>query len=317
MTGNIEEGRQEKKAGDISVNIVENYIKMEQSIVSQLGLYYKNHQLNTGSAREDIWLQLFQMIVPKKFVIEHSVFIIDSYEHVSKEVDLAIIDNTYTPYIFQYGRLKFVPIEAAAAVVECKSSSVALSKKEEGETAGNEEDKKGATLDKWCDSIMRLRTSRESITRMVSGMMINGNMNGKPSNEPMQSSTRPIRIFCGYETHTYRNEIKEMFDFVLIADGEKEKIDISVGEKSLYGWYMDLNHYDNQEEGNKLESCKESLEGTDLEKLKVTKCSDKNEENVSLLTFNFQLNQLLMLINNPILFPHIAYARMFNKKREA
>uniref|UniRef100_UPI003FA486C2 hypothetical protein n=1 Tax=Enterocloster clostridioformis TaxID=1531 RepID=UPI003FA486C2 len=36
------------------------------------------------------------MIVPKKFVIEHSVFIIDSAGNVSKEVDLAII-NTYTP----------------------------------------------------------------------------------------------------------------------------------------------------------------------------------------------------------------------------
>uniref|UniRef100_UPI0034E8BE75 DUF6602 domain-containing protein n=2 Tax=Enterocloster clostridioformis TaxID=1531 RepID=UPI0034E8BE75 len=44
-----------------------------------------------------MWLQLFQMIVPNKFVIEHSVFIIDSAGNVSKEVDLAII-NTYTPY---------------------------------------------------------------------------------------------------------------------------------------------------------------------------------------------------------------------------
>ena len=26
---------------------------------------------------------------------------------------------------------------------------------------------------------------------------------------------------------------------------------------------------------------------------------------ISMLTFNFQLNQLLMLINNPILFPHL------------
>ena len=38
------------------------------------------------------------------------------------------------------------------------------------------------------------------------------------------------------------------------------------------------------------------------------------EEKLSLMTFNFQFNQVLMLINNPMLFPHIAYAEMFNGK---
>lgn len=37
---------------------------------------------------------------------------------------------------------------------------------------------------------------------------------------------------------------------------------------------------------------------------------------LSLLTFNLQLNQLLMLINNPMLFPHIAYAEMFDRNEE-
>jgi hypothetical protein len=33
----------------------------------------------------------------------------------------------------------------------------------------------------------------------------------------------------------------------------------------------------------------------------------------ALLTLNFQLNQLLMLINNPMLFPHLAYAKAFRE----
>ena len=33
---------------------------------------------------------------------------------------------------------------------------------------------------------------------------------------------------------------------------------------------------------------------------------------LSLLTFHFQLNQLLMLINNPMMFPHLAYVKMFD-----
>ncbi|MNC07394.1 hypothetical protein D3C75_549400 [compost metagenome] len=32
-----------------------------------------------------------------------------------------------------------------------------------------------------------------------------------------------------------------------------------------------------------------------------------------LLTLNFQLNQLLMLLNNPMLFPHFAYAKAFRE----
>lgn len=39
-----------------------------------------------------------------------------------------------------------------------------------------------------------------------------------------------------------------------------------------------------------------------------------NGEDISLLSFNFMLNQLLMLINNPMFFPHRAYVKLFNKK---
>ncbi|MFC7561502.1 hypothetical protein ACFQY3_24870 [Paenibacillus farraposensis] len=31
------------------------------------------------------------------------------------------------------------------------------------------------------------------------------------------------------------------------------------------------------------------------------------------MTLNFQLNQLLMLLNNPMLFPHFAYAKAFRE----
>ena len=36
------------------------------------------------------------------------------------------------------------------------------------------------------------------------------------------------------------------------------------------------------------------------------------EQELSLMSFNFQLNQILMLINNPMLFPHLDYVDMFN-----
>ena len=85
---------------------------------------------------------MFKNIVPKKFVIEQSVFLIDSQGNVSNEVDLAIFDEMYTPYIFRYYDLKFIPIEAVAVVVECKSKSM---KEEE--------------LRRWTESISELKTS--------------------------------------------------------------------------------------------------------------------------------------------------------------
>lgn len=313
--GAMKENLELDGTAEIVDNIIGNYTKMEESIVSQLGLYYKLHPLNTGISREDIWLQLFQMIIPKKFVIEHSVFIIDSSGHVSGEVDLAIVDNTYTPYIFQYGKLKFIPIEAVAAVVECKSSSVNFSsadKEQQDRNGGNEEEagKRVSTLDDWCEKIKRLHTSQESIVRMATGTVINGAVeNGSNTSNnprlPTQTSTRPIRIFCGYETKASEEKLCDLFDFVLLV--KNGKLQIHAKPYNLQKWQEELDHYESKVE--RWESCAK-LANYNLDHFKV----EKDGKNVSLLTFNFQLNQLLMLINNPILFPHQAYARLFSDK---
>lgn len=319
--------RKQRDSGEVVIqNIIDNYKQLEQSIVSQLKLCNDLHPGTTGSSREDVWLQLFEMIVPKKFVIEHSIFIIDSCRNVSKEVDLAIIDNNYTPYIFQFGRLKYVPIEAVAAVVECKSTSIKF--QEENTETGKVES--GMTA--WCNSIEQLRTSRESIARMATGTVVNGNtytantpLEGIPSST--QTSTRPIRIFCGYNTKLSdesekSKKIFEFFDFVLLAEeGDKKKINIitsnlksadiiapNTKEATLKDWYKELDHY-------KYEDKKKIIENEKLEEFALSQFRVQQEgEDISLLSFNFQLNQLLMLINNPMLFPHLGYVKMFNQK---
>ena len=268
-------------------NIKDNYRQVEKFIVEQL--YMKNdlHGTTIGTEREDIWEQLFEMVLPKKFVMEHSVFIIDSNGNVSNEVDLAIMGETYTPYIFRYGRLKFIPIEAVATVVECKSKSV-------------EEEQ----IKTWQKRIEELRTRGKSIARMANQIV--------DSTVATQKSTRPIRILCVLEN--VKDNIKNLFDFVLIAkrgnEDKKERARIEIicnDSRELYEWYKDLNfnkvNYDREGKTDEDKLGKISLK--DYEVL------DENEENISLLTFNFQLNQLLMLINNPILFPHRAYVKMF------
>lgn len=277
----------EEKKNKLINNVRENYRQVEKSIVNQLFMKHDLHGTTIGSEREMIWAQLFEMIIPRKFVIEPSVFIIDSKGRISHEVDLAIMDETYTPYIFRYGKVKFVPIEAVAAVVECKSQYVDPEQ-----------------IEKWADSLIQLRTSANSFARMATFIAYEA--------VDSQKSTRPIRILCAMNNCS--EEVKKHFDFTLLANST-ENIEINLNpqkfESSLLDWYKALSFHEHDIQQDEFKKIKNTNQ---LETVYLNQYSVQDEKgiNVSLLTFNFQLNQLLMLINNPILFPHRAYAKLFN-----
>ena len=269
---------------DPIVDIIENYIQNETTIIKQLHFVAKNHGSTIGGFREDIWREMFQQIIPKKFAIEQSVFIIDSNGKVSREVDLAIFDETYTPFIFRYGRIKFIPIEAVAVVGECKSE---YSKEE--------------SLKKWAERIAELETSVESYTRIANKIIAEGS-------NPTQTQTRPIRILCCLNNNKVKVTLEnseQLFDVIIRAPHPKAKsmkIEFAEKHKTLYDWYLALNHAGGQENPDET--------GEELKKIKL---EDYAVEGVSLLSFKLQLNQLLILNNNPIPFPHMAYAKMFNR----
>lgn len=288
----VEEKVKKKK---IVSNIRENYRQVERSIVNQLFMKHDLHGTTIGSERELIWAQLFEMIIPKKFVIEPSVFIIDSKGRVSHEVDFAILDETYTPYIFRYGKVKFVPIEAIAAVIECKSQHV-----------------NAEQIEKWSESIKKLKTSSQSVARMATFIAHDA--------VRAQKSTRPIRILCALDEDC-SEQVKKHLDFTVLASkhsgpGGSEGIEINCHinkeNVTLYDWYQELNFHqcdqDIVEEVANIPGA-DVLKEIDFSEYAV---KDQGDTSISLLTFNFQLNQLLMLINNPILFPHRAYAKLFN-----
>lgn len=274
-------------------NIINNYSLTEKTLVEQL-YFTTSHGPTIGGFREDVWKEMFEQIIPKKFVIEQSVFIIDSEGRVSNEVDLAIFDETYTPYIFRYGRLKFIPIEAVAVVIECKSQSL-----------------KADILKNWAESIAALKTSKKSYTR-ISGRIIVGEIEKNAT----QTQTRPLRILCCLTEDITNNTLEngeKQFDIVVSAPSEKSgiKIEFDPQKELLKDWYLALNHVGYEQD----EGVKEKIQiddGSILGGIKLAECQVKNDEkDISLLSFNFQFNQLLMLINNPIPFPHSAYAEMF------
>ncbi|SDZ39529.1 hypothetical protein SAMN05421736_111146 [Evansella caseinilytica] len=279
-------------------NLAKNYESLEKSLVNQLSLQTPNHHLTTGTNRENVWLTLFERIIPRKFCIEQSVFIIDSYGQISAEVDIAVFDEQYTPYIFNYGKIKFIPIEAVAVAVQCKSNSI---------------DNK---VSDWAESIQDLKTAMNAVVRTQSNIVDNDIT--KEQQSSTQSSTRPILILCALSSEAAK--YKDVFDIVLHLNDSRTKLIKLIKKESedLKIWVDDLNHYghDRYPEGekerykvlpNKLTDTKKSLS-----KLRVT---EEKNENVT-LSLTFQLNQLLMLINNPLFFPHQSYVKMFNDNIE-
>ncbi|MEI7027385.1 DUF6602 domain-containing protein [Paenibacillus sp. y28] len=286
--------KEEPDHGKVLKKIVQNYNLLEQTIVDQLQFSVAHH-LTTGIYREGIWKSLFEQIVPKKFSIEQSVFIVDSQGNVSKEVDLVIFDEQYTPYIFRYGNIKYIPIEAVAVVVQCKSTNV-----------------NGDELQKWAVSIDRLKTSLMSVVRTQGSLACGLDEITKPST---QTSTRPIKILCHTDKKT-SEQVQKLFDIILHPVGNKLTITIpNENERHLGQWHATLNHAGEDDPVNKQE-CLTVTSGkateVTLDAYRVRQKEEPREER-SLLSLTFQLNQLLMLINNPIFFPHLAYVEMFQK----
>ncbi|ALS26936.1 hypothetical protein IJ21_15320 [Paenibacillus sp. 32O-W] len=298
-----------------------NYIRLEESIISQLGMANKKHHVTTGTFREDIWRSLFEQIIPRKFSIEQSVFIMDSQKRVSKEVDLAIFDEMYTPYIFRYGRIKYIPIEAVAVVIQCKSENVT-----------NKKEKK--TLSDWYESIKILQTSLKSVTRFATNLGLGEfeykkDKNDKPCLPPggrrlTQTATRPIRILC-HTNQKSDEDLLESFDIIIHPKRDKKGLNVLLNKESkdqennLAYWYESLNHaneyYSNLKQdfwdGKKTEDLSKTF---NIDNYRVYDSADeKSRTEISVLSLTFLLNQLLMLLNNPIPFPHLAYAKMFNE----
>lgn len=132
-----------------------------------------------------------------------------------------------------------------------------------------------------------------------------------------QTATRPLRILCclNEEYKNLLNKQEKIFDVVIRAlDKNKKELSVKwdATKKYLFDWYQCLNHAEGQEQKQEKEKKEikgeEGLKHQDFSKYNV---KDGNEE-LSLMSFNFQLNQILMLLNNPMLFPHLDYVEMFN-----
>ncbi|MCL2011304.1 MAG: hypothetical protein FWG75_00740 [Cystobacterineae bacterium] len=273
--------------------IKRNYLNMQQALIDELFMSIEKHAPTLGSHREQVWKSFFERILPKKFTVEQSAFIIDSTGNTSKETDLVIFDEQYTPYIFRNRNIKYIPIEAVMAVVQCKSRSF------------NKRETK--SLNAWLESFDDLNPSTQGWAGTVTPAQVIDNKT------PSRGRVHPLRIVCGLFDTTpekLRYFVSSHNCHLLICARQRSKsctLNIYRKHERLLGLLKTIIPEWNEEKWKNHSS-------------KSTKCwniyQNKGAEHelMGLLTLVFELNQYLMCINNPMLFPHQAYVDMFNNE---
>jgi predicted alpha-1,6-mannanase (GH76 family) len=78
------------------------------------------HSTDKGTASETAWVSLFNAYLPQRYQAL-GCHVIDSENGVSQQIDVAVIDRQYTPFVWaQHDGIRVVPVEAVYAVFECK-----------------------------------------------------------------------------------------------------------------------------------------------------------------------------------------------------
>lgn len=77
------------------------------------------HATTKGDASEQVWLELFQGYLPKRYQAERA-HVVDSNGVFSQQIDVVIFDRQYSPFIFDFQGQKIVAAESVYAVFEAK-----------------------------------------------------------------------------------------------------------------------------------------------------------------------------------------------------
>lgn len=79
------------------------------------------HPSTKGDASEQVWLELLQTYLPKRYQVE-SAHVVDSEGNFSDQMDVVVFDRQYSPFIFNFKAAKIVPAESVYAVFEAKQT---------------------------------------------------------------------------------------------------------------------------------------------------------------------------------------------------
>jgi hypothetical protein len=102
------------------IDLVEIFRRVQTQMLSDLsvgGLF--EHASSAGAATEHHWIALFERYLPKRYRAAPA-FVIDADGHRSRQIDIAIFDNLYSPPLFPHKAGLHLPAENVYAVFEVK-----------------------------------------------------------------------------------------------------------------------------------------------------------------------------------------------------
>src|SRR5580704_8400319 len=102
------------------INLTEVFHRVQQEMLAQLAVgRLFEHASSAGAATEHHWLELFDRYLPKRYRATPA-FVIDSLGARSRQIDIAIFDNLYSPLLFPHPSGFHIPAESVYAVFEVK-----------------------------------------------------------------------------------------------------------------------------------------------------------------------------------------------------
>jgi hypothetical protein len=103
------------------LNLAEAFARVQRGMLAQLSVGSMiDHSAIVGAASEQLWLQLFERYLPKRYRAAPA-FVIDSRGNRSQQIDLVVFDNLYSPLFFPHESALHVAAESVYAVFEIKS----------------------------------------------------------------------------------------------------------------------------------------------------------------------------------------------------
>ena len=102
------------------LDLPEIFLRVQHEMLAQLATGHAfEHASTAGAATEHHWLELFDRYLPKRYRATPA-FVIDSQGSRSRQVDIAIFDNLYSPLLFPHASGFHIPAESVYAVFEVK-----------------------------------------------------------------------------------------------------------------------------------------------------------------------------------------------------
>jgi hypothetical protein len=102
------------------IDLAEVFLRVQSEMLAQLSVgRLFEHASSAGAATEQHWIALFDRYLPKRYRAAPA-FVIDSDGRRSRQIDIAIFDNLYSPPLFPHASGFHLPAESVYAVFEVK-----------------------------------------------------------------------------------------------------------------------------------------------------------------------------------------------------